>query len=72
MCMGVSAIPHSQIRKSLLGSQSGHDNGTTHPNLLTQQRYAGALNEKSLKPLCAQCYPRLACSLYVSLFMQVH
>ncbi|BEM51544.1 hypothetical protein SME20J_02310 [Serratia marcescens] len=27
---------------------------------------------KSLKPSGAQCYPRLACPLYVSLFMQVH
>lgn len=27
---------------------------------------------KSLKPLGAQCYPRLACPLYVSIFMQVH
>ncbi|RJK62229.1 hypothetical protein CMV60_22995 [Serratia marcescens] len=27
---------------------------------------------KSLKPPGAQCYPRHACPLYVSLFMQVH
>ncbi len=27
---------------------------------------------KSLKPPGAQCYPRLACPLYMSLFMQVH
>jgi hypothetical protein len=33
---------------------------------------ASLTTNKSLKPLGAQCYPRLACALSVSLFMHLH